>query len=79
MSCRCFFVAFGMDLRLRSPIKIIFRDCSQVRRYVPNIEAYRTLWRTLVQSGENSGDLEKNPVNLEKKSSFLEKKMAWIL
>jgi hypothetical protein len=84
MVCRCDFVAFREDLRLQSPIIIIFRDRACVR----STDQSSTVEYTRPNFGEKSGylkkksgmkfSLEKNPVLLEKNPAFPKKNSALI-
>ncbi len=82
---RCYFVAVRVDLRLQSPIIIIFRNRACVR----TTEQSRTVEYTDRISGEKSGisgeksgmkySLEKNPVLLEKNPVKMEKNSVLLL
>ncbi len=67
-------MAFRVDLRLRSPIIIIFRSssCKQTT------EQSRTLECNQNSRGENPVKMEKNPVCMEKNPVKMEKTIAWI-
>jgi hypothetical protein len=78
MVCRCYFVAFRVDLRLQSPKSIIFKN----RACVPTTEQStstldRILEKNPVWFREKSCmkcGLDKDQVYLEKNPVFLEKK-----